>query len=96
MKKIFILGAMVIASLSFAKSGLPTKAKVFKEFKEKSVIKTKAVVPITYVIDVPNKCGTISRVIFVADPEASVNSITPFTPFLSAAVDAMQLGYDNC
>ncbi len=67
MKKVFILGAVIIASVSFAKSTLPTKVNVLKENLKEVKVKpeTKAKVEVkTYVIDVPNKCGTISRVLF--------------------------------
>lgn len=68
MKKVFILGAVIIASMSFAKSTLPTKVNVLKENLKEVKVKpeTKAKVEVkTYVIDVPNKCGTISRVLLM-------------------------------
>ncbi|MDV3856336.1 hypothetical protein CMT56_18150 [Elizabethkingia anophelis] len=98
MKKVFILGAVIVASMSFAKSTLPTKVNVLKENSKEVKVKpeTKAKVEVkTYVIDVPNKCGTISRVLFNADAEAFVGQVA-ITPFVAAAVDAIQFGYDNC
>jgi hypothetical protein len=100
MKKIFILGAIIVASMSFAKTTMPKKVYIpkinSKELKVNAEIKAKAKVDVqTYMIDVPNKCGGISRVLFNADASAFAGQVG-ITPFVAAYVDAYQFGYDNC
>lgn len=61
--------------MSFAKSTLPTKVNVLKENSKEVKVKPEAKAKVevrTSVIDVPNKCGTTSRVLFNVDSESFV------------------------